>query len=89
MIPVGELVGQFIAATSRCLNGELPVISGNGRRTRDFTYADDIVNANLELLETDAVDGEVMDIGSTDNITIKGLAEHIIFRCPVGTSRSR
>lgn len=29
VIPVDELVRQFIAATSRCLNGELPVIYGN------------------------------------------------------------
>lgn len=36
------------------------------------------MRANLELLETDAADGEILNIGSTDNITIQELAEHVI-----------
>ncbi|AEH36995.1 GDP-mannose 4,6-dehydratase [Halopiger xanaduensis] len=64
--------------TSRCLNAKPPVIYGDGQQTRDFTYIDDIVDANLSLLETDAADGEVMNVGSTGNITIEELAEHII-----------
>ena len=64
--------------TSRCLNGEPPVIYGDGKQTRDFTYIDDVVEANLALLETDAADGEVMNVGSTGNITIEELAEHIV-----------
>ncbi|MFB6299919.1 MAG: SDR family oxidoreductase [Halobacteriales archaeon] len=64
--------------TSRCLNDKPPVIYGDGQQTRDFTYIDDIVEANLTLLETDVADGEVLNIGSSDNITIEELAEHII-----------
>ncbi|ARS90824.1 GDP-mannose 4,6-dehydratase [Natrarchaeobaculum aegyptiacum] len=64
--------------TSRCLNGEPPVIYGDGQQTRDFTYVDDIVEANRSLLETDAADGEAMNVGSTGNITIEELAEHIV-----------
>jgi len=63
---------------SRCMNGNPPVVYGDGEQTRDFTYIDDIVAANLRLLETDAADGEVLNIGSTDNITITELAEHVI-----------
>ncbi|WP_435063659.1 GDP-mannose 4,6-dehydratase [Halobaculum sp. EA56] len=62
---------------SRCLNGEPPVIYGDGEQTRDFTYIEDVVEANRALLESDAADGEVMNIGSTDNITITRLAEEI------------
>ncbi|MFC3956975.1 SDR family oxidoreductase [Halovivax cerinus] len=64
--------------TSRCLAGEPPVIYGDGQQTRDFTYIDDVVRANLALLETDAADGEAMNIGSTGNITIEALADHVI-----------
>ena len=63
---------------SRCLNGEPPVIYGDGEQTRDFTFIDDIVAANLRLLETDAADGEVLNVGSTDNITINELAAHVV-----------
>jgi UDP-glucose 4-epimerase len=63
---------------SRCLNDEPPIIYGDGKQTRDFTYIDDIVEANLELLATDAADGETMNIGSNDNISIRELAEYIV-----------
>ncbi len=62
---------------SRCLNGESPVIYGDGTQTRDFTYIDDVVMANTKLLRNDAADGEIMNIGSTDNIAIQTLAEEI------------
>jgi UDP-glucose 4-epimerase len=64
--------------TSRCLNGKPPVIYGDGEQTRDFTYIEDIVRANLELLDTDRVDGEILNLGSTDNISITELAEHVV-----------
>ncbi|WP_415380205.1 NAD-dependent epimerase/dehydratase family protein [Halosimplex sp. TS25] len=62
---------------SRCINGEPPVIYGDGQQTRDFTYVEDILAANRTLLSTDAADGEVMNVGSTDNIAIETLAEEI------------
>jgi UDP-glucose 4-epimerase len=63
---------------SRCLNGESPVIYGDGEQTRDFTFIDDIVEANLTLLKTNKADGETMNIGSSDNISIRELAEYVI-----------
>lgn len=62
---------------SRCLHNESPVIYGDGSQTRDFTYVDDILWANEQLLTTDVADGEIMNIGSTDNIAIKTLAEEV------------
>jgi len=60
---------------SRCLNGKPPVIYGDGEQTRDFTYIDDIVRVNEQLLTDDSADGEIMNVGSTDNIDIQTLAE--------------
>lgn len=60
---------------SRCLHGEPPVVYGSGEQTRDFTYIEDIVDANRRLLTDDSADGEVMNVGSTDNIDILSLAE--------------
>jgi len=62
---------------SRCMNGEPPVVYGDGTQTRDFTYIDDVVTANRLLLETDAADGEILNVGSTDNVEIRTLAEEI------------
>ena len=62
---------------SRCLNGEPPVVYGDGTQTRDFTYIDDVIDANRTLLESDVADGEAINIGSTDNIEIRTLAAEI------------
>ena len=59
---------------TRCADGESPVIYGDGKQTRDFTYVDDVVDANRTLMTTDAADGEVLNIGSADNISIERLA---------------
>jgi Nucleoside-diphosphate-sugar epimerases len=60
---------------SRCFNRESPVIYGDGEQTRDFTYVDDVVDANRTLLSDNTVDGEVMNIGSSGRISIQELAE--------------
>jgi len=60
---------------SRCMRGDPPEIYGDGAQTRDFTYVDDIVEANHSLLTDDSADGEILNIGSTDNINIATLAE--------------
>jgi len=62
---------------SRCMNDDPPIVYGDGTQTRDFTYIDDVVEANVTLLDTDAADGQVLNIGSTDNIEIRTLAEEI------------
>ncbi len=62
---------------SRCMRGVPPEIYGDGKQTRDFTYIDDILDANHRLLTDDSADGEAMNIGSTDNIDITTLAEAV------------
>jgi UDP-glucose 4-epimerase len=62
---------------SRCANDEPPVVYGDGTQTRDFTYVDDVVDANVTLLGTSAADGEAVNVGSTDNITIRTLAREV------------
>ncbi|OYR53906.1 UDP-glucose 4-epimerase [Halorubrum sp. Ea1] len=62
---------------SRCVKDDPPVIYGDGQQTRDFTYVADVVNANRTLLEFDAADGHVLNIGSSNNISIQELAETV------------
>lgn len=62
---------------SRCFNDKPPVVYGDGSQTRDFTYIADVIKANRTLLDTDAADGEAVNVGSTDRITIRTLAEEI------------
>lgn len=62
---------------SRCAKEESPVVYGDGKQTRDFTFIEDIVDANEELLTTTTADGETMNIGSSDTIDIQSLAREV------------
>jgi UDP-glucose 4-epimerase len=59
--------------TRKFLNNEPPEVFGDGEQTRDFTYVDDIITANVKLLETSDLDGEVINIGSGNRITLNEL----------------
>lgn len=59
---------------SRTVNGDPPVIYGDGEQVRDFTFIEDVVDANVELLEATNIENESINIGSTDKITIRALA---------------
>ena len=51
------------------------MIYGDGKQTRDFMYVGDVMDANRTLLMDNSVDGDVVNIGSSDNISIQELAE--------------
>jgi len=59
--------------TKSILKNNPPVIFGDGKQTRDFTYIDDIIDANLRFLETDKANGKVLNIGSGRRVTINYL----------------
>lgn len=53
------VIPKFITAM---LRGEAPVIYGDGLQSRDFTYVDNVVNANLLACERDEAIGQVMNV---------------------------
>lgn len=52
-------------------------IHGNGLQTRSFTYIADTVKGIIGCLESDKTNGEVVNIGSTEEVTILHLAERV------------
>lgn len=63
--------------TQKMLNNEPITIFGDGEKTRDFTYIDDIVDANIKLLDNKKADGEVFNIGGGNRIRINDLVNHL------------
>ena len=61
----------FITAA---LNGEAMEIHGDGLQTRSFCYIDDTVDGFVRTIEAKDVDGEIINIGNADEITIHDLA---------------
>ena len=70
----GMVVPKFIEAA---LKNEPIVIHGKGEQTISFTWVDDVVNYFCLLAEKELY-GEIFNIGQTEEISIKNLADMII-----------
>lgn len=66
-----NLVSQFMW---KMMNGEQPVIYGDGTQTRDFTFVQDIVQGNIKAAERD-VSGEVMNLGTGQETSLNELVD--------------
>ena len=54
------VVPKFILAA---LSGQPPIVNGDGRQTRDFTYVADVVTANLQAATASGANGGTFNIG--------------------------
>lgn len=68
------VVPKFIRAFQQ---GESPVIFGDGLQSRDFTYVENVVNANVAAIETPGVGGRVYNIACGQGITLNEIAERL------------
>ena len=71
----GFVVGMFI---KNVLNGLPPIVFGDGSQTRDFVYIDDNIEATWLAMQSDRANGQVINIGAGQPITILELANRII-----------
>jgi nucleoside-diphosphate-sugar epimerase len=65
---------RFIEAL---LGGKRPVIYGDGTQSRDFTYVENVVQANLLALEAVGVAGEVFNIACGESVTLKAVLQRL------------
>jgi UDP-glucose 4-epimerase len=70
----GPYSGVIPAFVGSALRGKPPVVNGDGSQTRDFTYVQDVVQANVLCIEKDVKPGEVFNVGSASRISILELA---------------
>ena len=64
--------------TRKALQNKSIEIFGDGSFTRDFTYVEDVVDLNMKCLRSNNADGETINVGSGERITILELAKKII-----------
>ncbi len=55
----------------RILNGEKPILEGDGLQTRDFTYVKDVAETALKMMECDKALGRVVNTGQGKETNIK------------------
>jgi nucleoside-diphosphate-sugar epimerase len=68
------VIPKLIAAA---LQGTSPVIFGDGEQTRDFTYVDNVVQANLLAMEAPEAAGEVFNVACGESVTLNRLVQLI------------
>ena len=64
------VVSRFISAL---LSNERPVIYGDGEQSRDFTYIDNVVSANLKAASAKDASGKVINVANGERITLNEL----------------
>jgi nucleoside-diphosphate-sugar epimerase len=68
------VVSRFISAL---LNNEPPVIFGDGEQSRDFTYIDNVVAANLSAASAPNAAGKVINVANGQRVTLNQLLEEL------------
>jgi UDP-glucose 4-epimerase len=64
------VIPRFISAV---LAGEQPVIYGDGEQSRDFTYVENVVRANVLAMDAPGVAGKVYNIACGERVTLNRL----------------
>lgn len=72
--PYAAVIPRFLRAI---LRGESPAIHGDGLQSRDFTFVDDVVRANLLAAEAAGVGGRVYNIACGRRTTLLDLVARI------------
>lgn len=70
----GRVVSNFV---TQALKKEPITIYGDGSQTRSLCYVSDMVKGLIALAETDGIDMEVINLGNTDERTVKEIAEKV------------
>jgi UDP-glucose 4-epimerase len=81
--PLGE-AGVVAIFCNKMLKGGEPVINGDGKQTRDYTYVDDVVKANMLALEYGRSNTFNVGTGIETNVNevFDSLRRHLAPSCP-------
>ena len=74
MSQYAAVVPRFIRAIA---DGEPVTVYGDGEQSRDFTYVDNVVAANLLAADAPAVRGEILNVATGGSATVNELADAI------------
>ncbi|HMS18179.1 MAG TPA: NAD-dependent epimerase/dehydratase family protein, partial [Planctomycetota bacterium] len=68
------VIPKFVSAV---LSGEAPVIHGDGKQSRDFSFVENVVNANLAAAVAPDAPGHIMNLGNGGRTTLIELSDEI------------
>jgi nucleoside-diphosphate-sugar epimerase len=75
--PASQYAAAIPAFVTAILKDESPVIYGDGEQSRDFTYIDNVVEANLLAARAEHTMGEVLNVACGQRVTVNQIIEMI------------
>ncbi len=75
--PASDYAAVVPIFTQTLLEGGTPVIYGDGSQTRDFTYVENVVRANLLALQRDSAVGGVFNVGCGGSYSVTDLCRRL------------
>lgn len=73
--PGSQYSGVISRFMSALVNGEQPIIYGDGGQSRDFTFVSNVVDANLRAAESADAVGKVINVANGRQVTLNELLE--------------
>jgi len=73
----GSYAGVIPLTIKRILNGEKPIIYGDGKQTRDFIYVTDTAKATIDFYKNEESRGEIINLASGRQIEIEKIIKTI------------
>lgn len=75
--PASQYAAAIPAFVTAILKDEPPTIYGDGEQSRDFTYIDNVVDANLLAARAEQTQGEVINIACGQAVTVNEIIDKI------------
>jgi nucleoside-diphosphate-sugar epimerase len=73
--PSSQYSGVISRFVDALMTGKTPVIYGDGEQSRDFTFIENVINANIRAAETTKGIGETMNAANGERVTLNELLE--------------
>ena len=71
--PTSQYAAAIPAFVTSILRGQSPTVYGDGEQSRDFTYIDNVVHANLLAARAPKTEGQVINVACGDKITVNAI----------------
>ena len=75
--PTSQYAAAIPAFVTAILKDEPPTIYGDGQQSRDFTYIDNVVEANLLAARAEQTKGEVINVACGKAVTVNAIIDMI------------
>lgn len=75
--PASQYAAAIPAFVTAIIAGQPPTVYGDGEQTRDFTYIENVIKANLAAARATKTHGEVLNIACGEPVTVNAIIREI------------